>query len=95
MKYLILFLLIPFLFGAAPSRTYTYTSGNTIDPSEVTTNEDNIFQYLQAGVEVYKDGKLVDVLLTSAKNKRDAYNKLKNSLQSHDRYTVTAVGDFN
>lgn len=47
-----LVLLSVFLLGAAPSRTQTYVAGNVIDPSEVTENEDNIFTYLQNGVEV-------------------------------------------
>lgn len=41
--------------AAAPSRVFTYETGEIIEPAEVTENEDVIFQYLQAGVEVYKD----------------------------------------
>jgi len=40
--------------GAAPSRTQTYTAGEVISPSDVSENEDNIFSYLQAGVDTYK-----------------------------------------
>ena len=42
------------LTGAAPSRTQTYTAGEVIDPAEVTENEDNIFSYLQAGVDTHR-----------------------------------------
>lgn len=42
--------------GAAPSRTYTYTAGQIISPTEVSTNEDSIFTYLQAGVDTYSSG---------------------------------------
>lgn len=48
-------LLSPNLEGAAPSRTYTYSAGNVISPDEVTTNEDNVYTYLQTGVDTYKD----------------------------------------
>src|SRR3990167_4876777 len=41
----------PLLLGAAPSRTRTYTAGQIINPADVTENEDNIFAYLQAGVD--------------------------------------------
>ena len=41
------------VWAAAPSRTYTYTTGQTIDPSQVTTNEDNLYTYVQAGVDTY------------------------------------------
>ncbi len=41
------------LTGAAPSRTQTYTVGEIIDPAEVTENEDNIYTYLQNGVDTY------------------------------------------
>jgi len=41
------------LWGAPPTRTQTYTTGEVISSSEVTENEDNIFNYLQAGVDTY------------------------------------------
>lgn len=43
-------------FAAAPTRTYTYTSGETINPDEVSENEDNIFRYLQTGVDTFASG---------------------------------------
>ena len=50
-------LLIPSLvYSAPPTRSFPYNSGDTIDPSKVTTNEDNIFNYLNAGVEVFVAG---------------------------------------
>lgn len=55
-KYFWLFLLIPAVVWASPpARQYTYTSGETISSSEVTTNEDAIFNYLQGGVDSIKD----------------------------------------
>ena len=36
-------LLIPFLIGAAATRQNTYTTGTTISASDVTANEDAIF----------------------------------------------------
>ena len=56
LRNLLLVLCLPFLLGAAPSRTYTYTTGQTIDPSQVTTNEDNIYSYLQGGIDTYSAG---------------------------------------
>jgi hypothetical protein len=44
------------LTAAAPSRSHSYTSGEVINPSHVTTNEDNIYSYLQAGVDTYSSG---------------------------------------
>ena len=53
-KLLFLFLLIPtLLWAAAPTRSFTYSSGSTISPSDVTTNEDNIFNYLARGVDTF------------------------------------------
>jgi len=60
MKKLLILLFIPFLIAAAPTRSKTYTSGETIKSSDVTENEDNIFNYLQSGVEVYSDGTIVN-----------------------------------
>ena len=59
-------LLIIFIFIAsisiagAPSRQVVYTSGETIYAQDVTDNEDVIFDYLTAGVEVYADGTIVN-----------------------------------
>ena len=39
-------------WAACPSRTYTYTTGQTIDASQVTTNEDSLFTYACA-VDTY------------------------------------------
>uniref|UniRef100_A0A6M3IUX4 Uncharacterized protein n=1 Tax=viral metagenome TaxID=1070528 RepID=A0A6M3IUX4_9ZZZZ len=56
-KYLwLLLLLIPVIvWSAPPSRSFTYTSGSIIDPDDVTTNEDNIFNYLARGVDTLAD----------------------------------------
>ena len=42
--------------AAPPSRTYNYVAGEVIDPDEVTANEDNLYQYVQTGVDTYADG---------------------------------------
>lgn len=44
--------------AAPPSSTYTYTEGSTIEPSEVQTNENNIYRYLSTGVDTYVDGSI-------------------------------------
>ena len=69
---LLLIFLIPFCLGAAPSRTQTYTAGQVIDPAAVTENEDNVFSYLQAGVDTIRNNAvetadLQDAAVTAAK----------------------------
>lgn len=66
-KFIILtFLLIPMIANAAPpSRTYVYTTGTVIDPMKVTANEDNIYTYLQSGVDTIKDDSIVNADLSS------------------------------
>jgi hypothetical protein len=68
MKKIILFLLlIPSIsFAAAPTRTSTYTSSTTIRSADVTGNEDAIFNYLQGGVDVIKDGSVVNADINSS-----------------------------
>lgn len=55
MKKLLLTLLILGLCftaqAAPPTRVYTYTSGNTLDPDQNTANEDAIFSYFASGVD--------------------------------------------
>lgn len=57
MKKLLLFLILLSVSGlswaAAPTRSFTYTSGQVIDPTAVTTNEVSLYTYLQAGVDTY------------------------------------------
>jgi len=48
---LVLMLCVVPVYASAPTRVYTYTAGNVIQPSEVTANEDAIFRYLTAGVD--------------------------------------------
>ena len=43
-----------------PSRSFTYTTDALILPSEVTANEDNIYNYLTRGVDTYFDGTIVN-----------------------------------
>lgn len=47
-------------FASPPSRTYTYTTGTTISSTAVTANEDNIYNYLQGGVDSIKDGSITN-----------------------------------
>jgi hypothetical protein len=74
-KYLFLVLFISSsisLYASAPTRTYIYASGETVEPSEVTANEDSIFTYLQNGVEVLatnsvsSSSKISDGIITNA-----------------------------
>jgi len=66
-KYLILFLLITLpAFAAPPTRSFIYSSGELIKSSEVTTNEDNIFNYLTAGVDTIKDNTVVNADVSSS-----------------------------
>ena len=62
-------------WAAAPSRTYTYTIGSIIKTNEVTTNEDSIYSYLQAGVDTILDGSIVAADIAGA---TITYNKIQN-----------------
>lgn len=87
-----------FLLGAAPSRTQTYVAGAVISPTAVTENEDNIFSYLQAGVDTLrasaatttsiKDGEIVNADISSSA--AIAYSKL--SLTNSVTGTDIAMG---
>lgn len=66
--------------AAPPARTQTYTPGEVISSSEVTENEDNIFNYLQSGVDTYADGTIVNADLNNSAN-----------IQS-DKLNLTSIG---
>jgi hypothetical protein len=59
-KLLFMFLLlIPLVAHASPpSREKTYTTGKVIEASDVTANEDAIFNYLTRGVDTYYDASI-------------------------------------
>jgi len=59
---------IVYSWATPPTRQNTYTSGGTISSSEVTNNEDTIFNYLQAGVDTIKDGIIVNADISSSAN---------------------------
>lgn len=53
MKKLWILLLLPFLIAASPpTRQNTYVSSTTIRAADVTVNEDELFGYLQSGVQI-------------------------------------------
>ena len=65
MKYLILILAL-FLTAGAPSSTYRYVDGDTISADEVQTETDNIYRYLQAGVDTLADNSVTSAKITDA-----------------------------
>ena len=72
MRKLLLLLLIPFLMGAAPSRLFTYTANTTISSSQVTANEDALFNYLQAGVDTYSPLSILNADISASAGIDDA-----------------------
>lgn len=68
-KFLILFLLLCTTVEAAPpTRVATYSTGEVISSDEVTSNEDAIFNYLQAGVDSYSDLSIVNADVSASAN---------------------------
>ena len=51
---LVLFLFVPILEASPPLRQNTYVTGTTIRSNDVTANEDEIFGYLQVGVDTIR-----------------------------------------
>lgn len=53
-------------FASPPSRSYTYTTGTAIEADKVTQNEDNIYSYLQGGVDTIADSTIVNADISSS-----------------------------
>lgn len=69
LKLLVLALLISVnVYAAPPQRQATYTSGEVISSSDVTANENVIYNYLQAGVDTYSDNTIVNADINTAAN---------------------------
>jgi hypothetical protein len=60
-------MLLSFVVQAAPpTRVYDYVPLTTIQSDQVEANENSIFSYLQSGVEVYKDGTIVNADISTS-----------------------------
>src|SRR3990167_1007542 len=96
MKKIILAIFI-FLFlsinswSAAPSRVSTYTSGTEILASDVTANEDALFNYTQAGVDTYADDSIVNADINSSANIQSDKLNLTSIAQA---VGITSAGSF-
>lgn len=77
---LFLFLLTQSVNAAAPSRVNTYTPNAVISSTDVTENEDAVFNYLQAGVDTIKDGTITNDDINASAN-----------IQS-DKLNLTSIG---
>jgi hypothetical protein len=62
------------VWAAAPTRQSAYTPQTTIRSTDVTNNENAIFNYLQAGVDTYSDGSISNSDIASSA--AIAYSKL-------------------
>lgn len=88
MKRILLFLITLFVssicFASAPSSTYTYLSGTPILPNQVQTNENNIYSYLQSGVDTYKPGSITQSAISSTAGILYSQLSLSGSIQGTD-----------
>lgn len=65
---LILLLLTVNVYAAAPQRQNTYVPNSAITAADVTSNENVIFNYLQAGVDTYADNSIFNADVASNAN---------------------------
>lgn len=69
MIYIFIFLLLcTNAFASPPTRLFSYSSGSVIDSSDVTDNENAIFNYLQGGVDTISDNSIVNADVASNAN---------------------------
>jgi len=62
------------VYAAPPNRTYNYVAHTTIDPNQNNTNENNLYSYLQAGVDTYAAGSIDNTAISNSAG--IAYSKL-------------------
>ena len=79
------------VWAAAPTRVSNYTSGTTIRASDVMGNENPLYSYLQAGVDTYSDGSIVNADISGSAS--IAYSKLSlnNSILNADISSSAAI----
>lgn len=61
MKRLLILLFIPFLIAAAPTKNYTFISSTTIRSAEVNEDFDDLYGYLQTGVDTLRSNAIDSV----------------------------------
>ena len=90
---ILLFLLIPsIVFAAPPSRINTYSPNTTISSSDVTENENSIFNYLQAGVDTYADASIANADISASANiQSDKLNLTSIAQNISNSGTITAT----
>jgi len=93
LKRLLILMLIPTVcFAAAPSRVNTYTPNNVISSSDVTENENAIFNYLQAGVDSFADSSIYNAdIAASANIQSDKLNLTSIAQNISNSGTITAT----
>jgi hypothetical protein len=87
-------------YASPPSRSYVYQPGDPIVASEVTANEDSIFNYLQSGVDNIADGSIVNADINATANIQSTKLNLTSVSQNISNTgtltntgTVTITGD--
>lgn len=97
MKRLLLILLtlcfIPIASAAPPSRSFTYTDKNIIEPDENNANENALYNYLQAGVDTYVDGSIANADINQSAN-IDKTKIAGEACTLSDDQTFTGIKDF-
>lgn len=81
-------------YAAAPSSTYTYINGTAINPNQVQTNENNIYSYLQAGVDTYKPGSITNAAISSTAGILYSQLNLSNGILPADINTSTTTNIY-
>ncbi len=90
---LLLMILLPTLcFGAAPTRPNTYTPNTVISSSDVTENENALFNYLQAGVDSFADASITNNDISASANiQSDKLNLTSIAQNITNSGTITAT----
>lgn len=90
---LILLLLIPsIVLAAPPSRQHAYSPNTTIASTDVTENENVLFNYLQAGVDTYADSSIFNADISPSANiQSDKLNLTSIAQNISNTGTITAT----
>lgn len=81
-------------YASPPTRQNTYTTGSTISATNVTANEDAIYNYLQGGVDTIADNSIVNADVSSAANiQSDKVNLTSVAQNISNTGTLTNTGN--
>lgn len=79
------------IYASPPTRAYSYSANNIIDPTQNNTNENALYSYLQTGVDTYAASSITGAAISSSASIPYVSLSLSNSIVNADISSSAAI----